>query len=284
MSARAAIEMGLYSGLMPAALALIAGWLLRRIPPERLAARYQLPAAFALAVVGAVVISQAPDGFAPNRFWDWLPYLGLLAAFAGGSASAEGIARVERWAIVVLTTTFSAWMIVPTWDALAPARPVQVAALAIGMAALTLALQPLATRLERGLVLWLLLTAAACAALILAEVSETFARLAAVPAGALAGCCFAGRGTKSRSDLSGLALPYAVLVAGYAYVAAVYPSTPLWLLMLVPFAPLTLWLGALGPLARLSGWRATLLHAACVLVPIAVVGAILVARSAGDDW
>ena len=104
------------------------------------------------------------------------------------------------------------------------------------------------------------------------ELGETFGRLAALPAGALAGTTIAVWALRKPDyDLRSLALPYAVIVGGNAFAGYVYPSPPLCLMLLIPLAPLGLWLCASGPLRRLEGARAIVGQALCVLIPIAML-------------
>ncbi len=285
MSAQTVIEIALYSGLLPAAVAFglyfAVGWLL----PSDAGNRYQLPAAFALAVFIGMALSPTTKSLLPAQFWDWIPYLGLLAAFACGLTHAAGVTVGERWIAIAHLAALTAWKVVPTWDDLAATRPMQIAAVATGIALLTMLVEPLATKLPgRTFPVWLLCAAAASALLILAEVSETFGRLAALPVGALLGCGIASWLTPGAADWRTIGLPYAVLVGGYAFTGFIYPTPPLWPLLIVPFTPLALWICCTGPLARLTGARAFVAQAVCVLVPLLVIGAILMARSAGDEW
>jgi hypothetical protein len=75
-------------------------------------------------------------------------------------------------------------------------------------------------------------------------------------------------------------------VGGFAYVAAVYPMEPMWLLVALPAAPLALWICALGPLSRLTGLRAIVVQAVCVLVPLVIVVGVVISQSGGaaDEW
>lgn len=284
MSAQAAIEIGLYSGCIPAIAAVIAfvalGWLL----PDRVTRRYRPGVALALGVWVGFAFAPLTKTLVPSQFWEWIAYLGMLAAFVGGLAQADGVSRGERWAAILLVTVAAAWTIVPGWARLADVRLTHVAILAAGMFALSIMLEPFADRLAgRGLPFWLMFAAAASALLITSEWSEMLGRSAALPAGALAGCGIAMLLTKSGAAPRGLALPYAVVVGGYAYVGFVYPSPPLTPLLFAPLVPLVLWLCAWGPLARLTGVRALAAQAVCVVVPLVIIGALVVMRSSGDE-
>jgi hypothetical protein len=217
---------------------------------------------------------------------EWIPYLGVLAAFAAGLTHANGVLGGERWAAIYLVSFAAALLIVPTWPELAPARPIQIAVMAAGMTALVALLLPLLKRLSGAMVpSWLMVAAAATSGLIMLEQSETFGRPAALPAGALAGCIGAALIAKTPVDWRGLVFPFTVIAGGYAYLGSIYPVTPLWMLLIVPIAPLGLWICAVGPWAQMRGLPALILHGICVLTPILIVAAILISRSAGgDEW
>jgi hypothetical protein len=229
---------------------------------------------------------QANKTLVPMQFWEWLPYLGLLAAFVSGISRAVGLVRGERWVAIYLFAMLAGWLTVPHWPELYPVWPAQIALFSVTAVLVVALLEPLPERLPRGaLPFWLVVVAAWSSLLVIAEVSVSFGQLAALPAGGLAGCAIAAF-VKADAEIGrGLPLPYATLVGGYAYVAAVYPTTPLWPLAAVPLAPLALWLVAFGPLARLSGWKAWFVQGVCVFVPLAVFTAMLLSgESGGDEW
>lgn len=285
VSPQSAIQIGLYSALVPAATAFAVFFALSWLLSESTSGRYRLSAALALGICAGFAFSPTTKSLWPTQFWEWIPYLGLLAGFAAGLSLAEGVTRGERWIIVLLLAAAAAWTIVPTWERLAEVRIAHVLALAGGIFALVALLEPVADRIAgRGFAFWLMLAAAATGLLIMSEWSETLGRSAAIPAGALAGCGAAMLLAKPGDSPRGLVLPYAVVVGSYAYVGFIYPQLPLTPLAAVPFAPLALWLCSVGPLSRLTGLRAVMVQAICVLVPLIVIAAILLARSGGDEW
>jgi hypothetical protein len=239
-----------------------------------------------LSVLIGFVVWHDVKALALMQFWDWLPYLGLLAAFVTGLTRAGGVGSGERWFAIYLFAMLAAWLTVPHWPEFEPAWPVQVALFAITIVTVAALLSPLPARLpDRALPVWLMLTAAVLSVLLTAEVSLSFGKLAALPAGALAGCAVAASVMPGVTRWGGLALPYATLVGGYAYAGAVYPTTPIWLLLTVPMAPLALWLVATGPIARFAGWKSWLFQAVCVIVPLAILAAMLLIRGGGgDEW
>jgi hypothetical protein len=288
LNATTVFEIAVYGGMIPAVAALGAYFAIGRWWATSAAARYQAGLAFALAVYAGFISMPSTKTLVPLQFWEWIPLLGLAAALIDGLTRAEGVLPGERWFAIYLFAAVSAALLVPKWPELVPVWPAQLALLAIGVSLLAALLMPLANRLPGGaLAFWLMLAAATSCVLVLSEVSETFGRLAALPAGALAGCAAAAILRKSDDvDWRGLALPYAVVVGGWAYVGAIYPTTPVWPLVAVPLAPLALWICILTPLNRVRGIAGLVVQAACVLVPLLIVAAVLLTGSSGgaDDW
>lgn len=266
----------LYAGLIPAAVALASCFALTWALPDNAARRYVPGAPFALAVFAGFALLPGTDSLVPTQFWDWAPYLGLLAALVAGVTSADGALRVRRWLCTLLVCVLAALLIVPTWDELAPPRPLQIAALATSMFAAAKLLETLPPRFAgRAFPFWLMVSAAAVSILLMADVSETFGTLAAMPVGALAGCSIATLLVKDVPEMRSLTLPYALVVGTYAYVGYVYPSPPLTPLLAVPAVPLALWICAVGPLSRLAGWRAIVAQAVCVLLPLSLIAVFM---------
>jgi hypothetical protein len=275
-----------HGAVVPAVSALVAFFVIGLLWPKEAASRYRSAASFALGVFFGFVFLPSTKLNFPSQYWEWIPFLGVVAAFIAGLTRASGMLRGERWVAIYLVSVVTSLLIVPNWPELSPVRPIQLAAMAAGMTAVTALLVPLAGRLPGPAVpWWLMIAAAATSFLILLEQSETFGLPAALPAGALAGCMAAALVAKGPVEWGGVAFPYAVVAGGYAYLGAVYPMTPLWMLLIIPIAPLGLWACTLGRWAHVRGIRAFILQAICVLTPIIIVAALLVSRSASpDDW
>jgi hypothetical protein len=286
LTSKTAIEFVVFGGLVPALAALMVFVAISWLWPAEAARRYSVGVAFAAAVLVGFVALPATKTLLPLKSWDWIAYLGLLAAFVTGLLRAEGVLRGERWLAVYLFAMLAGWLTVPHWPELWPAWPVQVALFALAIVVVSVLLEFLPAHLTgRPLPGWLMLAAVAVSVLLTAEVSVTSGQLAAVPAGALAGCAMAALLKRNAASWRGLALPYATVVGGYAYVGAIYPTTPVWLLVAVPLAPLALWLSAIGPFAQVRGWKAGAIQAVCVIVPLALVAAVLLARGGGgEEW
>jgi hypothetical protein len=287
LDAKTAFEIGFRGGVIPAlaalALFLAIGWLW----PSDVARRYRAGLSFALGAFIGFVLLPATKTLAPSQFYDWILYLGILAALLSGLTRAEGVTRGERWSAVYIFAPIAAWLIVPGWPELVPAWQFQWSGLSLAVMLLTGLLYPLPLLLPgRAFPWWLMLAAATTSVLMLEQLSETFGVLAALPAGALAGCGAAALLAREAPDWRSLVLPYAFVAMGYAYTGAVYPTEPQWLLVLVPFAPLALWFCSVGPLARLTGMRATVVQAAFVIVPLVIIAALVraTAGAATDSW
>jgi hypothetical protein len=281
---KTAIEIALRGGIIPAlaavALFILIGWLW----PKEVARRYRCGAAFTVGMLIGLVLLPSTTTLAPSQFWHWIPYLGILAAFLSGLTRAEGVTRSERWTAVYVFAPIAAWMIVPKWPELVPTWQIQWAGLSLAIILVTALLYPLPQLLPGRAFPWWL--AAATASVLLFDQSETFGMLAALPAGALAGCAATSVFVRELPDWRSIVLPCVIVVLGYAYTGAVYPSEPQWLLLLVPIAPLALWICSVGPLARISGPRAVAVQAACVIVPLVTIAALLLANTSdtADGW
>jgi hypothetical protein len=152
---------------------------------------------------------------------------------------------------------------------------------------LTALLYPLPQLLPgRAFPWWLMLVVATTSLLLFDQQSEKFGYLAALPAGALAGCAVAALFARELPDWRSLVLPCVVVLVGYAYTGAVYPTEPQWLMLLLPLVPLALWICSVGPCARLTGVREIAVQAACVVVPLGIIAALLLAKTSGnaDGW
>jgi hypothetical protein len=287
LDAKTVFEIGLRGGVIPAlaavALFLAIGWLW----PADVARRYRAGLSFVLGAFIGFVLLPSTKTLSPSQFYDWILYLGILAAFLSGLTRAEGVTRGERWSAVYFFAPIAAWLIVPGWPELVPAWQFQWAGLSLAIMLLTALLYPLPLLLPgRAFPCWLMLPAIATSLLMVEQLSETFGVRAALPAGALAGCGVAAFFFREAPDWRSLVLPYAFIAMGYAYTGAVYPTEPQWLLLLAPIAPLGLWFCSMGPLARLTGNRAIAVQALCVLVPLIIIAALVRATTAAaaDTW
>lgn len=268
--------------IVPAVIALGAACVLYRVLPAELATRYAAPVAFALAYGVGYVLLPSWAELVPTRHWQWTAYLAIGAAAAGAIASSSGLLAWERWLLLATAALVSAWMLVPTWASLQPPRTVWIAMLTGYLFLLATLLTPLLAHFTpRTMLAYLALTAVGAAVLIAALVSVSYGRAAGLAAAALAGCWGAAFLSAKAVPSTGLALGFAVLVGGWAYVGCIEPQRPLLALLLVPAAPLALWCCISGPLARQRGLVAIAIQTALVLAVLIVAAVILVVMQIG---
>lgn len=240
--------------------------------PRMAANRYEWGLAFASGVVVGWMVLPTTRVLIPMQSWDRIPFLGLLAAALAGMVRAEGVLRGERWAAKYCVAVLAAWLLVPDWPELTPVWPIQFAVLAVAILTLTVLLTALPpARFGVAFPLWLAAAAAVTCACAIVQTGATIGPAAVTPVGALAGCTIAAALSAGPVDWRGIALPYAVVVGGYAYSAAIFPISPQWPVIAAPAAPIALWLCARGPLARFVGPSSVLIQGACVAVPLVLI-------------
>lgn len=261
--------------LIPAVTALaVAAICLKYLPPA--VARYAFAAATATGFcVGSLLY---PDRLplVPERHWHWLPYLGLLAIWLGSVP--ERMPWWLRWLGYAGLAALAGAELVPGYADLQPAWYVLTPLLTVYLFAITCLLSLLPERLRGRLFLGLLAaTAAATSVLVTSEISLRIGLFSLRIAAALATCGVVSwlirfpAAVKLQSAVLALIPVFVVLVGGTAFVGAIEPQEPRYLLLLTTIAPLMLWLFAWGPLARLQGWSASVAQVAAVAsVPIAV--------------
>ena len=263
--------------LAPAAVAAALAWFFRRTLRAGPAERYVLATALAAGFFAGHAILPGFGQLAPTSRWQWLPYLGVMAAVVAALHAEMRALRIAKWSLVAIAAILSAWKLVPAGDVLGIPRYAWVALLALYLSLLTAGLEALPDRLS-GPALPALLAGVAAAlmvVLVAAAVSARFAQLAGLLSGALLGCWLAClRLGELPSAIRGLAPVYATLVGGLAFVACVDKDPPLTVLLAMPAAPLALWTCAIGPASRLTGRAAIAVQTATVLVPLLAAGAI----------
>ena len=277
----AAISLVVYSIAAPAVVALAAAFVLQRILPERIGQRMALAVALAAGFCAGYWLLGEWTSLIPQRHRQWLPWLAITAAFAGGSRASSYVS----WIVWALLAAASAWVLVPTWATLWPPRLVMIPLLAAYLLLLMALLAALPDRLLGRLFVVLLAAAAIGVALLIAVgVSLKISQIALAAAAAFGGCSVAAfipskavqsadseRATASR----GLIPAFAVLIGGLAFAGTIEPQPPLPIILLAPAAPLALWLLATGPLAKTQGWQAAVLQFAAVLLPLIIAIAVV---------
>jgi hypothetical protein len=175
----------------------------------------------------------------------------------------------------------AAWVLVPNWPNLQPARSVCIPLLATYVFLLAAALEPLLQNVPAVRTLFILTVTATFVAYLSADfVSLTYAQFATAAAAALVGCWAAAKLSDTRTT-HGLGLAYAMIVGGWAFIVCIQPTSgPLTGTLVAPLAPLSLWLFVRGPLERVRGWAAIGVQIALVLAVLALSGALVVMQAA----
>jgi hypothetical protein len=245
-------------------------------------ARSSTPAvAFALGYCAASLLLRRWSDLVPTRHFHWPFYLALAGAVLGPlSAMADRHREVAwRWqrpaAIVagILAALLSAFVVVPTYAALTPARWVQIPLLAAYLFLLGAAFRPLAGRVSPATLVGLASLSALTIGLLAAGyVSLAYGMGAMMAAGALAGCCAALWLVPRGQGAASLVACYTLVVGAWAYIGARETSPWIWGLLAAAMAPLALWVLEAAPLSRLTGiWKTT---AQCAIVGSALGAAV----------
>jgi hypothetical protein len=226
--------------------------------------------AVAVAYAAGYLLLAYEDAIPPVRHFHWPPYLALGAAVVARFASAPRCPTAVRWLLYSLAALACAYFLTPTWPALWPPRPICIALLAGYILAVTLAIEPLLRRLDAMTMLAAMtVSLGALAILILAAVSLVYGIFALVAAAAFAGFSAVAWRKADQASLAGLALLYAVLACGWAFIACIEPRPALPGLLIAPLAPAALWIAEFGPPARLDKYRRTACQAALLVVVLA---------------
>ena len=252
----AAIELVLYSVAAPAAAALVASILWRKLVPAAWSEHSALPLGVALGFFAGYWLLPEWAALQPERHWQWLPYLALPAALAGGLPVRAG--RLVRWLALAVLALAAASLLVPKWPELYPPRLVSVGLVTAYLAALSAALDALPDRAAGRWFAGSLVAIAAVLTVVLLAFgnSALFARVSLVAVAALVGSFAATffAGLNSAQAARSAAPVYVILTGGLAYVGAIDPSPPLPWMLLVPVLTLAWWLLALWkPRAAAAG-------------------------------
>lgn len=249
-----------------------AGW--RRLPECRRGVVSLL--AVAVAYAAGFVLLAYDDAIPPTRHFHWPPYLALGAAVVARFATAPRCPTALRWSLVAAAALGCAYFLTPTWPALWPPRPICMALLAGYILAITLAIEPLLRRIDpKTMLAAMTVSFGALAVLILAAVSLVYGIFALLAAAAFAGFSAVAWRKVDQASLAGLALLYAVLACGWAFIGCIEPRPALPGLLIAPLAPAALWIAEFGPLARFDKNRQVLGRAA-ILVGVLASAALLV--------
>lgn len=268
------LKLALVVAIAPLAAAAAMTWLAGRLLPQKIDERYAAALGIAAAIaLGYVLVPDWPD-LAPSRHWHWLPYLGLATALIGPATQASGVHPLERWLLWVLAAIVAAWLIVPMWSTLTPAREISIAILTAYLALLAIGLDSLPQNVATPrLLLSLAMTLVGLSLALAASVSLKYGLIAGLVAAALGGAWLATllQTEKFARIARGAILSFAFVAGGVAYVGAIDHDSPRYTFLLVPLAPLMLWCFASGPLSRVQNFRRAAAEIGLVLAMAAIV-------------
>jgi len=181
------------------------------------------------------------DAIPPTRHFHWPPYLALAATVVARFATMPRCPIALRWALNAAAALGCAYFLTPTWPSLWPARPICVPLLAGYIFALTIALESLASRVDaRTLLTGMVVSLGALGVLILAAVSLTYGLYALLASAAFAGYAAVAWHQPDARSFVGLALVYAVLACGWAFIGCIEPRPAAPGLLIAPLAPIAL--------------------------------------------
>lgn len=279
------VELLVYGAAVPLFLAIALLVLGRQFLPTGIGDRTGAAAALAFGFgTAAVLFPWFP--WKPEFAWHWLPYLGLLAAIAGGIGPSTKVPSWGRWLLWLGLAGVSALVIVPTWEKLESDRLGYIVGLASTFFVLIVLLDPLAARLAGNLLpTHLAITATVGAVILGLSGSAKYAQLGGAVAAAMGGCAIVGWFRQEMTWLRGAMPAFVVLLGGLMFTGYISSFTEIpWLsYLLVPLAPLMLWAGVWLPLGSLKGiWR-MVAQFGLILIPLGIALA-LAASLEQEEW
>jgi hypothetical protein len=268
--------------LASAGTVLATGWLFVRIARTTRIVRWGPPLGLLFGFTLGHWLLFPGAALAPKRNWHWLPLLVAIASLAGiwnGSASQS---RLGAWPVRIATASLAAWLLVPTWADLSPARPVQWPLLALLMLSLMAGLDRLASRTPNTMA-WFSILASwlALIGLIGIAVSLTLAKLAAVAAVCAASCAILEWAQAARTGqgvLPTVSTQMALLAVAMGYIGSIEPDPPLWCLLGLVLIPLLHCLFYLGPSRDERRTSEFVGPAIAVIAAIALVSCLVLTR------
>jgi hypothetical protein len=214
----------------------------------------------------------------PKAHWNWLPYLGLVGALAALSM-ADDVPRPARWGALGLLSLAISPLLVPTWPAVLPLRPVWIGLAAAYFAVLGVLLVELpAARIAPRLLVWLAGSALGTTLIVAIGVSARYGEVSLAAAPGILGCFVGILGAQrfgitvaggTAALVRGVLPVYVALAAGAGFVGCIERQPELlWAAALAPCAPLVLWLVSLIPESPQARWRTVLIELGAVLAVV----------------
>jgi hypothetical protein len=280
---------GLAWSATTAAVVLVASGLIGRLARGRPGGRWgpalALGTSYALghaAIQGWIAAHERPP-FPPLDAPDWLPWLALAAMGLGLLEVAWPGPAWSRWENRLLLTGGMLWLLLNSQFQARWATNAEGVRWLVGLGAGVLAfwgvLEALADRLGGALPLPLLIQAGGTAAVELLSGSLAQAEFAAVLAAAL-GLTWVASWFGPALSLSRGAVPVvAVALSGLILSGYFFAFVPAASALLLAAAPLALYVDRIGPIRRLSPWKASLVRALTILVPVAAAVAVAFAKA-----
>jgi len=261
------------------ATAVIAGLLARRFLSRERCSRFA-PVIVAIGFCTGWLMLFSWRDIVPSRHYHWTFPIAVVAAIAG--AIVGGLSGWKRILLDLPIALAAAYLLVPTWKSLAPMRPAWIAIVAAYFGILASLIAPLSQRISPvAVAVSFLASASVLSALVTAIYSLTYGVLAGLSASALIGWALATRSWINGDAVRRLALFYATIVGGAAFIACIEPEPPALKLLAISAAPLSLWLFARGPWARLQGWKAVIVPLGVVALSLTALGGWIVVQSGG---
>lgn len=228
---------------------------LRWMLPQSIGRRY----APAVAFTGAFQIgywSLKLGTLIPEGHWQWLPHCLAVAAIVGAISASSDLTLLDRFLLYAIAAAGMSFLLIPTWEELAPPRPQYIMIWSGTVVALTLLLHPLVKNLPGVILPWTFFATSMTAAVILTHSgSLLFGQIGIAAMGGLLGITLVSAIDRNCRSLDGIEFPIAVYLCSVMMIGHVnsFSNIPVSAYAIVPFAPLGLTLSLFGPLATLKG-------------------------------
>lgn len=216
----------------------------------------------------------------PASHWQWLQYLGCLAAVL--SVATTQIPLVLRISLSAAMIGVSAWLLTPTWKSLPLPYVWLVAIAGVSQLLLWLSLRPLVPRCNKSTMSIVLAGSAIGSAIVLTLAgSLRFGLLGGCIAASFSGLPIALLLARSDRPLPDVSLLFVVLIGGALFVGRLnsFSNVPLISYALPLLAPLTLWPMQLKPMSSWTNRNLFLTSVSLAALPVFAAIAIAAAAS-----
>lgn len=220
----------------------------------------------------------------PMRYLDWLPWVSVLLAIVGVGFAV----KVPRKILIPLTgmaCLLAAWLLVPSFPRLQPARPIAFAMIGAVSILLIGPLEHSAVRINTRLLTACLMATGTAASIVLAQsFSLKFAQIGGMLTASLAGSLLTGKSAAERTSV-GLQVVFVTMLANLMFIGYANSSSdvPVYSYALVVVAPLSLWASVRKSSEEDSSVRQRLV-AGCIGLAVIVLIAVVSALLAHPPW